>query len=329
MTTSYNYSPTVFLDGDLGLYTSSATFRKTGQLKLIFRESYGRKIDKENKTESGQNQVDINLEYTPFTFIEFEAAISYFKMEENNYKGLITKTKIPFLAIGIMKSSISPSFTFSQGDKPYSTLNFDMEVVPFKANNLPPFILGQSANIGKIHGEYILQYSLVLSLLTKNFQPFAEFYTEFGNNISSMTNSRFSSGLGFNLGSLGLRAGFEIPIEDYTKRDFDYRITGELNLLVDTKRKPKGRLNLTIVDKETESSITATIIIKWKDAERILECKDGKCTIGNLSYGIYTIEISNPEFKLLKFPVSINRKSLDRTYKLIKKEEDKAGESSL
>jgi hypothetical protein len=329
LTTSYNYSPTVFLDGDLGLHTSNATFRNSGQFKLIFRESYGRKKDKENMSESSQKQVDINFEYTPFTFVEFETAISYLKMEENNYKGLIMKTKIPFLSIGAMKSSISPCFTFSQGDKPYSTLNFDIEVVPFKAKNLPSFIFGQSANIGKIHGEYILQYSLVLSLLSKNFQPFTEFYTELNNNISSMKNSRFSSGLGFRLGNLGLKAGFEIPIEDYTKRNFDYRLTGELSLLVDTKRKPKGSLNLTVVDKETESYITATIIIKGKDIEKILECNYGKCTIGNLSYGIYTIEISNPEFRLLKFPVSINRNSLDRTCKLIKKEKEKGGESSL
>ena len=330
LTISYNTPSPVFLDGDLGFYTSSSSFKKTGQLQLTLRESYGTKGEKGEEEKKSQNQTNLNIGYTVFHLVELGAGINYSSMGGDNYRGLLLKTKIPFLSISRMKSSISPCFTFAQGEKSYFTTNFDIEIIPFTRKNLPSFLLGQSVNIGKKSGETILQYSSLLTLHTGSFKPFVEFYTDFSKHISRsyMQNTRFCTGLGFTIGNLGFKTGVEIPLEDYSKKDFDFRLTGEINYLLNTKRKPRSKLNITVLDKENGKVIPATIMIKGKDVEKILDCKNGKCTIEDLSPGIYTIEIENPEYKRIKFPVFIKDKSLDKTYKLTKKDKKKGGDSS-
>ena len=143
-----------------------------------------------------------------------------------------------------------------------------------------------------------------------------------------MQNTRFCTGLGFTIGNLGFKTGVEIPLEDYSKKDFDFRLTGEINYLLNTKRKPRSKLNITVLDKENGKVIPATIMIKGREVEKILECKNGRCTIEDLSPGIYTIEIESPEYKRIKLPVFIKDKSLDKTYKLTKKDKKKGGDSS-
>lgn len=330
LTISCNYLSPPFLDGDMGFYTTSASFYKQGKIQLSLLGSYGTKKDMNGGKKESHNQINLNASYSIFRYVELGTGINYFNMGQDNFKELFLKTKIPFLSSGRIKSSIAPYITFTEGEKPCFTANIDIETIPFTRKSLPSFLIGQSVNIGRKKSGNILEFSSLLSLETGRFQPFIEFYTEFSERISSsfMANTRFCSGLGLNIGNLVLRGGVEIPLEDYTKRNFDYRFTGGINYLFDTKRKPKGKLNITILDEENEMAIPATIMIKGKEVERIIECQTGICIIEDLPFGFYTIEIENPEYQRIKRPLFIKEKSVNKPYKLTKKDKKKGGDSS-
>ena len=111
-------------------------------------------------------------------------------------------------------------------------------------------------------------------------------------------------------------------------RDFDYRFTGEINFLYNLHKKPSGSLRITIIDRETGEPIVATVILKGKEVDKVCESSEGPCRIDEISFGIYTIEISSPEYKMLKAPISINKKIIEKTYKLSKKETEKGGKQA-
>ena len=317
---SINLASPVFLDGDSGYYTSSASFNKVKQMRICFRESYGIKGEKEDEKRQTQNQLNFYINYTLFRFVEIGSGINYFSMEGTEFTGGFLKAKFPVLTMQKIKLSLAPCFTFAKEEKSYLSGDFNIDIIPFTKENLPSFLFGESVNVGRKNGTNILQSSSLILLNTSHFQPFIEFYTEFFGDISTsaMYNTRLCSGLGFKVGFIGFRAGVEIPLSDYTKRDSDIRFTGEINFLLDTKIKPAGKLVINVLDMETQVPVSATIKISGKDEEKIFESIDGKFIIENLSFGIYTIEIINPEYKRLKAPVFIKKKLIEKTYKIKK-----------
>jgi len=323
LTVPFNFSFPTFLDGKCGFYTTTPSFDRTGQVRLILDESYGTKQGKFGEENVTHNETNLCLGYTPFSYLTLITGINYFSMEREHQNSFLAKVKIPFLSLSIIKSSISPIITFVE-EKTYFMGNIDFEITPFKRKNLPPFVFGNSMNIGRRNSENFLQYSSLLTLDIEHIQPFIEFYTDFCN--SSLENTRFCSGLCFTIGNFALKPGIEFQLNDYPERDFDYRITGGINYLFDTRRKPVVELHITVMDSENETPIPATIEIKGKEVEEILDCKTGECVFENLTPGIYTIGIENPDYKKFIKPFSIKDKSIEKTYKLIKKEK---GNNSL
>jgi hypothetical protein len=326
---TYSIHP-VYLDGNRGFYTSSSSFNKPHHFQFILRESYGIKGERYGEDSKTHNQVSFNLAYTPIPFLELSSGLNYYTMEEEEYTGLFLRSKLPFLTIGKLKSSLSPMVVFAQHEKPKIRGNIDMEIHPFSHENLPQFLLGESIRFGRENGNTLVRSSSLLTLSSKRFSPFIEFTTTFYGGFSrdEMIDSRVSVGLGLVFGNMILKTGVELPIDEYSERDFDYRVTGEFNFLFNPVKKPHGSLRITIIDSESGEPLPATVMLKGKEVIKICESSDGTCRIDDILFGIYTIEISNPGYKMVRAPISINKKEVEKVYKLTKKESEKGGDIS-
>ncbi len=313
-----------FLSGDSGFFTSTASFRKTGAADIILRETFGRQSLKEYDSIVQQNQVMVNARYGLCSYIEAGTGLSFFTRDGENQQGLFIKAKVPFLSMGRMISSLSPFIVFAKTEKPSVAAALDIDIVPFKNENLPAFLIGQSLKAGRKSGLNLLDYSILLSLQSKAFQPFLEFYTELhdGFDRSSMYNTRICSGLGTTFGIWRLRAAIEIPLDEYEKRNFDYRITGEISISFSTKRNPLGYITITVFDAKNEQPLAATVFVKGKEVQETHICIDGTCIVQDLPLGIYTLIIKHPEYKSIKLPLFVKEERISRIFKLQKVQEE-------
>jgi hypothetical protein len=303
---SGNFFNPPFLDGYTGFYTTKGSFDKRGIIRFSLYQT--------------QSQTNLNIVYTPFSFSEIGGALNYYTREkESNLSGFL-KPRFPLLTMKKTKMSLAPIFIFFRDDKPQYGGNLNLEFIPFQNSNLPPFHFGNSFEVIKRNSGKKLIYSTLLSIQSKRFQPFIEYYTELTElfDFSSTVNSRFCSGIAFRLGVFGLKGGVEIALDEKVKRNFDYRFTGGVNLLWDTKKKPVVPLNILVKDAESGTPVQATVTLKRNNMIKKLKTEHGRCTFTDLSSGIYTLEISNPEYKSLKVPLFIREKPLTKTYTIKK-----------
>lgn len=312
-----------FIDGDTGFYSPAASFHKSGIVHFSLLESYGIMKSKEQvNTSSSEShtQTNFNITYTPFSFVELGGGFNYYTVENENYFSGFMKPRIPFLTMEKTKISLAPVFIFIRNDKPQYGGNLNLEIIPFQNSNLPPFHSSNSFEIIKgTYGKKLI-FSTMLSVESKRFQPFIEYYTELTElfEFSSSINSRFCSGIAYKLGIFGLKGGLEIATDEKAKQDFDYRFTGGVNLLWDTKKKPSVSVNILVTEAESGDTIEATVTLKGNNILKELKTEEGSCTFTGLASGLYTIEISSPEYKTIKAPLFIKEKSLNKNYKLKK-----------
>ncbi len=325
-TISYSLSP-VFLDGEYGFYTSSSSLDEKGKLYLNLWESYGLLGDKSTEATNHQNQTELNLTYLPFSLLLLEAGSHYTSIDSDVVKGLYFRIGLPFLRWSRIKTSISAYAAFHDGAKPFFAPNLNIDVIPFKHSNFPPFIFNNSITFGKKDKGNVFQFSSLLTLTQNLFCPFIEFYTE-TNDINSRQNyynSRFCSGFGIKRNNLGIRTGIEISLDEYIKKDFDYRITAAISYVFETKKQPMGHLNISVIDRETQIAIPSIIKVFGKDIEKTFQSESGKYLIQDLPLGIYTLVIESSGYTKIKVPIFIKAKVLEKTYKLKKKPYEERG----
>jgi hypothetical protein len=314
--------------GDAGLYTQKASFKKPGQAFLNITGSIGNKHDTDLNESSIHNQIAANFQYAPFSRMLLGIGGTSYRMEGEAFNGAYAEFKLPLLTLGPITCSIAPAIFFSTNRKPASGGNILIDLLPFSKGELPPLLLSNSLSLLRHDGLNEYRVSSVLTFNDGRFLPFVEVYTEFHDRIEmqSTFNSRLSTGLGMRFPPLNVRAAVEIPLDDKDERDFDFRFSGELGVLFNVKRKPKVTLSIMVLDEASETPINATISVKGKEVENILECIDGRCQISGLLPGLYTIQIEHPGYKKLKSPLFLKDKPIERTYRLSKIEELKGGD---
>ncbi len=317
-----------FLSGDVGLYTTTAAFRKSGEVYLNIRESLGTLNDHDNNESSLHNQVCMNLQYAPLSRMVMGIGGTSYTLKDETFNGLYANIKFPLLTIGRLTSSVTPHILFSTAEKPVFGASVSIDLVPFATEQLPPLLFSHTFAMLRRDEFNEYQFSSLLTFHKGRFLPFLEFYTEYHDRINrkSTYNTRLCTGLGFLSKPLSVRAAVEIPLDEYTRRDFDFRFTGEFGILFNAKRRSKITLTIIVYDAVSDEKIDATIMVKGKEVEKILSCTAGSCTISGLVAGLYTIEIEHTGYKKMKAPLFIKDKSMERTFRLTKLSEEKGGE---
>jgi len=325
-TFSTSVSP-IPMDGEKGTYASIATFPVKGMIGISLFESFGFTNIKETEVKTNGNQTTMNLYYSPFSHLMLALGLDYYH-SESSVKGLYLKMKMPFFNVKHLRSAFTPNGVFYENNKPAYGMNIDFDFIPFTKKTLPLFVFTNSVNFVRNNSINEIEFSSLLSLEQGLFHPFVEYYSL----VSSLSgkfnsnNSRFSTGLSFQERNFGIKAGLEISLDEYSKKDFDYRITGAISYSFQTNKIPTGTLHIVVIDKQTEATLPSKITLSGKQIEKIFESESGKYTIENLPLGIYTILVESPEYREVKAPIFVKPKIIDRTYELQKKIIKKGGD---
>jgi hypothetical protein len=317
-----------FLSGDAGLYSQRAAFRKPGEVYLNITESMGTRKDIENGDSWFHHQLCANLQYAPFSRLILGMFGTSSAFREETYHGLCANVKFPLLTIGRFTSSIGPSLRFSTPQKPSFGGAIFIDLIPFSSEQLPPILISPSLCLLRTDGLNEFRSSAVLTFHKGTFLPFLEFYTEFHSRINweSSYNARLATGVGFFRKPFILRAAVEIPMNEYEKRDFDFRFTGEFGMVFNVMRRSRATVTIMVYDAENNERLDATVTVRGKDVQQRLSCTDGVCVLSDLIAGLYTIEVEHPGYKKMKSPIFIKDKSIERSFSLAKLIEKKGGE---
>ncbi len=317
-----------FLSGTAGLYTESASFFKPGALHLSFMESIGTLKDEESSDSWWHNQLSANIQYAPFSRLLMSMCGTSYTMREETERGVCSSMKLPLIKIGRFNSSIAPYAQFASSRKPAFGGKIYLDWIPFSAEQLPPLLFSNEFAVLRCDNANEYRIASVLSFHKGQFLPFIEFYTEFQDKLNweSSYNARAATGLSFSRNPLNLRVAVEIPLNEYEKRDFDFRFGGALGFSFDTKRRAEINISLFVLDAESNEKLNAQVTIKGKEFSETRTCIDGSCTISGLIAGIYTIEIVHPGYKKMRYPLFVKNVSIDREFKLTKSNEVKGGE---
>lgn len=317
-----------FMSGNTGLYTESAAFRKAGTLDITARGSIGTLKDSESSDSWLHNQLCADLQYAPFSRLLISVCGTSYSMREETYRGMCTSVKLPFLRIGRFSTSIAPYAQFASARTPAFGGTFYLDWIPFSAEQLPPLLLSNEFSLLRCEGTSEYRWGSVLSFHEGRFLPFLEFYTEYHSQLNweSSYNARVATGLSFLHEPFNLRVAVEIPLNEYNKRDFDFRITGELGITLDTQRRAEVTITITVCDDESNEKLNAQITIEGKEFSETLTCTDGTCVIAGFVAGIYTLEIEHAGYRKMKVPLFVKDVSMERTFRLTKSNELKGGE---
>ena len=329
ITITQQISPVPLMKGENGFYSSSGFFNKPGSVKLILRESYGIGNDTLKSGNVYQVTTNFGLFYTPFTFLELAGGYRYLTQDTERSGGFFTKAKLPILTMEKLKLSISPCFTHLTAGKSYYTTNIDLGILPLLQKDLPEFLFSQSINIGNRSGKRLLQLASNLSLYSKYFTPFIEFYTEFSGSfsLSERNNSQFLTGLRHHIGGFNLTGGIGIGLDEIDVRVIDYNFILGLSYSCNIRKKSTGTLLLTILDKQSKTPISATVSIRGANVKKSIGCNDGTCKIKDIPYGFYTLEVKKAEYRTFRVPIFIKTKKIEKIIKLKKIENRKGGDN--
>jgi hypothetical protein len=317
-----------FLSGDAGLYSQRAAFRKPGEVYLNITESMGTRKDIENGDSWFHHQLCANLQYAPFSRLILGMFGTSSAFREETYHGLCANVKFPLLTIGRFTSSIGPSLRFSTPQKPSFGGAIFIDLIPFSSEQLPPILISPSLCLLRTDGLNEFRSSAVLTFHKGTFLPFLEFYTEFHNRINweSSYNARLATGVAFSRKPFDLHAAVEIPLNEYEKRDFDFRFSVDFGITCIARRTSKASISLSVADASNDEFLDATITITGKEVQKVLQCTTGKCVISDLVAGLYTLQIEHPGYKNIKAPLFVKDKMLEKVFKLIKLEKEKGGD---
>ena len=325
ITITQQISPVPLMNGENGFYSASGSFDKPGSVKFILRESYGIGNDTLKNGNVHQTSTNIDLFYTPFTFLQFAGGYRYLSQDTERSGDFFTKAKLPILTMKKLKLSISPCFTHLSAGNNYYTTNIDLGIIPLSQKNLPEFLFSQSINIGNRSGKGLLQLASSLLLHSKYFTPFIELYTELPGSFSfqERRNSQFSTGLRYHIAGFDLTGGIGIGLDEVDVRVIDYNFILGLSYSLNIRKKSAGTLLLTLVDKQNNTPVSATVFLKGANVKKSMECNGGICSIKDIPFGFYTLEVKKTGYKTFRIPIFIKTKKFEKIIKLrkIKKQE--------